>query len=232
MSHGYEASLVKRVVNELVDSIVNDEYPDHYLPPQVILSKKHGVSRTIMREALSVLISRRMVDVRPKRGTLINPTTQWLIVDHEVVEWRLRARVDPEFLHGLIEFRTMIDPRAAALAATRASRVQRAAIQSAFQDLVHVEARGGTHYAAVEALQKAIVDASGDELLAQLANVVRSGQRAIALEKPLAADLRDLAIERFGQVVQAIEAGDAPSARQAMTMLLTHTAARLASEFA
>jgi DNA-binding FadR family transcriptional regulator len=65
MNHGYEASLVKRVVNELVTGIINGDYEGNVLPPQVLLSKKIGVSRAIMREALSILISRRMLDVRP-----------------------------------------------------------------------------------------------------------------------------------------------------------------------
>ena len=70
MNHGYEASLVKRVVNQLVAGIVSGEYQDNVLPPQVILSKQHGVSRTIMREALSIDILRPTLDVRPKTGSM------------------------------------------------------------------------------------------------------------------------------------------------------------------
>src|SRR5579862_7513866 len=125
MNHGYEASLVKRVVNQLVTGIVNGEYQDNILPPQVILSKQHGVSRTIMREALSILISRRMLDVRPKTGTRIKPAGEWLIIDSEVAEWRLRARPDSDCIRRLLEFRALVDPPAAALAAVHANRHQR-----------------------------------------------------------------------------------------------------------
>jgi DNA-binding FadR family transcriptional regulator len=228
MNHGYEASLVKRVVNELVAGIVSGEYQDNVLPPQVILSKKHGVSRTIMREALSVLISRRMLDVRPKTGTRIKPAREWLIMDPEVAEWRLRAVPDPDCIGRLMEFRTLVDPPAAALAATRANRHQRIAINAAFQRLVHATPADAAQGGAEEALQAAIVDASGDELLRQMGSVVRVGLRAMktaarvqpqALPRASEAEVSD-----YGRVVRAIEIADSEGARTAMSQVLARSA--------
>jgi DNA-binding FadR family transcriptional regulator len=228
MNHGYEASLVKRVVNQLVASIVGGEYQDNILPPQVILSKQHGVSRTIMREALSILISRRMLDVRPKTGTRIKPAREWLIMDAEVAEWRLRAKPDPDCIGRLMEFRVLVDPPAAALAATRANRHQRIAINAAFQKLVHASPTEALQSSAEEALQAAIVDASGDELLRQMGSVVRVGIRSMKasmraqpaiLPKTTEAELGD-----YGRVVRAIEIADGDGARAAMSQALTRTA--------
>jgi DNA-binding FadR family transcriptional regulator len=225
MNHGYETSLVKRVVNELVASIVSGEYQDNLLPPQVILSQKHGVSRTIMREALSVLISRRMLDVRPKTGTRIKPAREWLIIDAEVAEWRLRAVPDPDCIARLSEFRMLVDPPAAALAATHANRHQRIAINAAFQRLVHASPSEAQQSSAEEALQAAIVDASGDELLRQMGGIVRVGIRSMkatmraqpqALPRVSDAELGD-----YGRVVRAIEITDSDGARAAMTQVLS-----------
>jgi DNA-binding FadR family transcriptional regulator len=228
MNHGYEASLVKRVVNQLVASIISGEYEDNILPPQVLLSKKHGVSRTIMREALSVLISRRMLDVRPKTGTRIRPAREWLVMDPEVVEWRLSVQPDPECIARLMEFRTLVDPPAAALAATRANRHQRIGINAAFQRLVHASSADGQQGAAEEALHVAIVDASGDELLRQMGGLVRVGIKSMkatmrpqpnALPHASEADLGD-----YGRVVRAIDTADGEAARAAMTQVLTRAA--------
>jgi DNA-binding FadR family transcriptional regulator len=228
MNHGYEASLVKRVVNQLVASIVSGEYQDNVLPPQVILSKKHGVSRTIMREALSVLISRRMLDVRPKTGTRIRPAREWLVMDAEVAEWRLRAAPDADFVGRLMEFRALVDPPAAALAATRANRHQRISINAAFQRLVHASPSEVQEATAEEALQEAIVDASGDELLRQMGSVVRVGIKSMkaglraqpqALSRASEAELAD-----YGRVVRAIEIADGDGARNAMQQVLTRAA--------
>ncbi|SAL64991.1 FadR/GntR family transcriptional regulator [Caballeronia humi] len=230
MNHGYEASLVKRVVNQLATGIINGDYEGNVLPPQVILSKKIGVSRAIMREALSVLISRRMLDVRPKTGTRIKPAKDWLIIDHEVAEWRMRATPDPEYLRGLIEFRKLVDPRASALAATRANRHQRIAIAAAYQNLAHAGADIAVQQAAEDALQAAIVDASGDELLRQMGRVVRMGLRAMRPISHMQTLSHDSNIADYGNVVRAIEASDANAAKAAMIELLSHSADQLLGE--
>ncbi|SAK71669.1 GntR family transcriptional regulator [Caballeronia hypogeia] len=229
MNHGYEASLVKRVVNQLVAGIVNGEYQDNVLPPQVILSKKHGVSRTIMREALSILISRRMLDVRPKTGTRIKPAREWLIMDPEVAEWRLRALPDPDCLRRLLAFRSLVDPPAAALAASRANRHQRIAINAAYQRLLHASPSEPLQSAAEEALQAAIVEASGDEVLRQMGSVVRVGIRtmksALRTQPHALPRVPDSQLGDYSRLVRAIETSDSDAARNAMSQVLTRTAA-------
>ncbi len=228
MNHGYEASLVKRVVNQLVAGIINGEYKDNILPPQILLSQKHGVSRTIMREALSVLISRRMLDVRPKTGTRIRPAHEWLIIDSEVAEWRLRALPDPDCLRRLVEFRSLVDPPAAALAAARANRHQRIGINAAFQRLVHASPEETSHAATEEALLTAILDASGDEILRQMGSVVRVAMRTIKAtlrnHSQGLSRMPESEISDYGKVVRAIDAGDADSARSIMSHMLERTA--------
>ncbi|WP_250493420.1 FCD domain-containing protein [Caballeronia sp. GAWG1-1] len=224
MNHGYETSLVKRVVNQLVASIVSGEYKDNVLPPQVILSKKHGVSRTIMREALSILISRRMLDVRPKTGTRIKPAKEWLVFDEEVADWRLRAMPDQECMRRLIEFRALVDPPAAALAAIRANRHQRIGINAAFQRLVHAGPSESLQSSAEEALQAAIIEASGDELLQQMGCVVRVGIRAMKATVRTQTVSTDAQLGDYGKVVRAIETVDSEGARSAMSQVLSRAA--------
>jgi DNA-binding FadR family transcriptional regulator len=232
MNNRYEASLVKRVVNQLVTGIINGDYEGNVLPPQVILSKKHGVSRTIMREALSILISRRMLDVKPKNGTRIKPAKDWLIIDHEVAEWRLRATPDPDYLLGLIEFRTLVDPRAAWLAAMRSNQHQRIAITAAYQNLVHASANTAAQQAAEDALQTAIVEASSDELLRQMGSIVRVALKAIQLASRRHKLAQDSVIAHYGKVVRAIESGDSEGAKAAMMQLLSQSAAQFHGEAA
>ena len=234
MNHGYEASLVKRVVNQLVTGIVNGEYQDNILPPQVILSKQHGVSRTIMREALSILISRRMLDVRPKTGTRIKPAGEWLIIDSEVAEWRLRARPDSDCIRRLLEFRALVDPPAAALAAVHANRHQRIAINAAYQRLMHASPSEALQSAAEEALQAAIVEASGDEVLRQMGSVVRVGIRtmkaALRTQPHALPRVPDSQLGDYARVVRAIETSDRDGARTAMSQVLARTAAQWIEE--
>jgi DNA-binding FadR family transcriptional regulator len=223
MNHGKERSLVMRVVDRLVGGIVNGEYPDNLLPPQDILSKQFDVSRTVMREALSMLISRHMLDVRPKTGTRIKPMRDWLMIDDEVVQWRFRAKPDRDFLRDLVEFREFIEPRAASLAASRAGPAERAAIRAAYDAFVHAAPGDDAYYQADAALHTAIVQASGNQVLQQMAPIVRAALSAITPIVPPTADAAAAARKTHGRVVEAIEARDAAGAEAAMVALIAHT---------
>src|SRR5690349_23211669 len=69
------------------------------------LERELDVSRTVLREALRVLKSKGLVDARPKRGTFVQPRTEWLLLDHDVVRWQFEGRDDRGFLDDLSEMR-------------------------------------------------------------------------------------------------------------------------------
>ncbi|MPW17410.1 GntR family transcriptional regulator [Paraburkholderia sp. CNPSo 3157] len=228
MNHTHESSLVKRVVNELVGSIVDGTYNGNLLPPQTELSKKHGVSRTVMREALSVLISRRMLDVRPKRGTQITPAKDWLIIDPEIVEWRLRAAPDREFLDGLIELRKLVDPRAAWLAAIRATEYERCVIDAAYHHLLDASSKGDAVQTAGEILHMSILEASADQFILEMGAIIRAGFRAMAPDAYITNNAVDMVIDYYGKIVTAIDAHAGDEAKSLMTLLLTDIAEGIA----
>jgi DNA-binding FadR family transcriptional regulator len=228
MGHGYETSLVKRVVDQLSGGIVNGDYVDNALPPQLVLSKKYGVSLTVLREALSILASRRMLDVRQKTGMRVKPAGDWVVFDHEVAEWRLNAIHDPDYLQSLYELRAFVDPRAAFLAAKQASRNHRIEIAGAHQNLLSATAQPAARDDAEDALRTAIIEASGDELLRQMGKVIRTALRACAAARVTQTGDREARARLYGKVVVSIERRDADSAKDAMTLLVNESAARLA----
>jgi DNA-binding FadR family transcriptional regulator len=222
MNHGRDRSLVMRVVDRLVAGIVSGEYRDNLLPPQDVLSKQFDVSRTVMREALSMLITRNMLDVRPKTGTKVRPMREWQMVDDEVVEWRFKAKPDPEFLRDLVEFRTLIEPRAASLAAMHASAAERTEIRNAFDIYTRATPGEPGFLEADEALHTAIVKASGNQFLAQMAAIVRA---ALSVVNPVITPTAvEISRETHERVVEAIEAHDAEAAEAAMASLISHRA--------
>lgn len=50
------------------------------IPPQDVLAKKYKCSRTLLREVLAIMEFLDIISVRPKHGTVINPTSQWSFV--------------------------------------------------------------------------------------------------------------------------------------------------------
>ncbi|QCR42343.1 FadR family transcriptional regulator [Curtobacterium sp. SGAir0471] len=79
-----------------------------------------GASRSIVREAVRVLVALGMLRARPRVGVVVAHPADWDVLDPRVVRWRLQgpdaARVSAE----LRELRTAVEPAAAAAAARRA----------------------------------------------------------------------------------------------------------------
>jgi DNA-binding FadR family transcriptional regulator len=218
-----ERSLVSKVMDGLVTGIVEEKY-GAILPPQDVLSKEFDVSRTVMREALSMLLARDMLDVRPKIGTRIRPMADWRMIDEDVVSWRFRAKPDPTFLRDVIEFRILIEPRASAQAALRATGADIASIREAFDAFRSLRPDEGAYQRADEILHTRIVIASGNQFFRQMAAIIRGALLAV---NPIVVR-REGGWERLmrshERVVEAIERRDAREAEAASLAMIDYTA--------
>src|ERR1700741_3371785 len=100
--------------------IVSGRYrPGHVLEGEGEASEQRKVSRTAYREAMRILSAKGLVHSRPRVGTRVSPLEEWHLLDPDVLSWAFSGEPDPEVLHGLFELRTIVEPAAAALAATR-----------------------------------------------------------------------------------------------------------------
>ncbi|CAJ9026884.1 FadR/GntR family transcriptional regulator [Burkholderia pseudomallei] len=223
MEQGKDRSLVSRVMDGLVTGIVEDKYGG-VLPPQDVLSKEFDVSRTVMREALSMLLARDMLDVRPKVGTRVRPMSHWRMIDEDVVNWRFRAKPDRQFIRDVIEFRTLIEPRATAQAASRATTAEIAGIREAYELFKLAEPGTPAYDEADELLHTRIVHASGNQFFQQMAAIIRGALRVVNPRMSQRDDIRALALKSHGRVVDAIERRDARDAEAAALELIDYTA--------
>ena len=70
---GMKESLVDRVVNEIERQVLDGVLsPGMRLPPERELCEQLGVSRTALREAVRVLVSKGLLETRPGVGTIIS----------------------------------------------------------------------------------------------------------------------------------------------------------------
>jgi DNA-binding FadR family transcriptional regulator len=140
-------------------------------------------SRTAVREAIKVLAAKGLVEARPKTGTRVRSRDAWNLLDPDVLAWRQDGAPPLRFVRSVTELRSIIEPGAAALAATRASAADLAAIDRAFHDMdaaVPLD-RPMDVDAFVEAdtrFHTAILQAAGNDILEQLAHVVSVALRA------------------------------------------------------
>jgi DNA-binding FadR family transcriptional regulator len=87
------------------------------LPSERELARRLGVSRPLVREALRSLVERGLIEISPGRGAYVRDPTSAEAARPLDSHYR-RQRITP---HNLIEARTIIEPAAAKLAATRAT---------------------------------------------------------------------------------------------------------------
>lgn len=112
------ASVSSQVADHLARLIADGLLsPGDKLPGETVLARRLGVSRPTLREALGVLSTRGLVEVRPRSGTYVCS-----IIPSDVVKAidDLLA-VDPRKLWELLEVRRVVDVAAAAMAAERRS---------------------------------------------------------------------------------------------------------------
>lgn len=231
MAQEKRRSLVSRVMDELVTGIVEGDYRG-VLPPQDILAQEFEVSRTVMREALSMLLARSMLDVKSKVGTRLRPMRDWRMIDEDVVSWRFRAKPDVHFMRDVIEFRMLIEPRAAAQAAVRASMAELGEIRQAFEVFKDFKPSEPEYEAADELLHTRIVYASGNQFFQQMATII---QGALRLVNPLLhrkPEVHEIVVAAHERLVVALERRNPREAEAAALALDRGAADLIAQEFA
>jgi GntR family transcriptional regulator, transcriptional repressor for pyruvate dehydrogenase complex len=124
--------LYEQIVQQIEESVQKGALkPGDQLPAERELAQQFGVSRTAVREAIKTLHEKGLVEALPGRGTFITNGTS-----HSMRQSldRILKSGQPDGTAWLVEFREILEPEIAALAATRAGKQDIAAMREA----VHV----------------------------------------------------------------------------------------------
>lgn len=215
-------NLHERIANTLAERIVGGiDPPGSALPTEVELCATLSVSRSALREAFRLLAAKRLIVSRQKVGTLVRPRADWNMLDPEVLAWHLHAAPSDEFVTGLFEVRSIIEPSAAALAAERHQPEPLDRMERALADMSRFRDGGEELIAADLRFHQAILDGSANHFLASFGAVIES---SLVASFQLSWHAGHRAVEdSLGQhqaVLDAVRQGSAEQARQAMTVLL------------
>ncbi|GGQ10225.1 FadR/GntR family transcriptional regulator [Streptosporangium pseudovulgare] len=142
------------------------------------LAVEFDVSRTAIREALKVLAGKGLIDARPKRGTFVRERRAWNLIDPDVLRWQFEAFTDPSMLEKLAEIRAMVEPSAAALAARRRTEGDLAEMEAALADMERADPADESIVDADLRFHRALIAATHNELVEQLAVVIEVGLQA------------------------------------------------------
>lgn len=220
-------TLAQRVVSGLKGKILaGDLPPGTKLPSESELIAEYGVSRTVVREAVTRLRAEGLVETFRGRGSFVlavpEPST------FSLESTAIRSHHD---VLAMIDFRLGVESEAAALAAARHDAATAAAVTAALD--AFVAAGSETMVEADFAFHRAIAAATGNRFYVELLDAL--GPMMIMLPRTRLGDdysLTDRAhVERIQreheQVANAVLAGDVETARAAMRVHLGNTRRRL-----
>lgn len=211
------------VASDIGQRIVRGDYPPGtVLPNEAEWSEMFGVSRSVVREAVKILMAKNLLSSRPKVGSRVEPRENWNLLDRDVLMWYASAPRPLEVLRTVQEFRHIIEPEAAALAAERRTDEEMKIISKA----CHEMGTATTLLARTTAdtrFHMGILRAARNELLLPLSTVINS-----ALDHLFQYVTREVNDLRHAQglhenIEQAIRLRRPDAARRAVRRLLENT---------
>ncbi len=210
-----------QVVDELGLRIVRDEFGNEgVLPTEPKLGAELGVSRNALREAVKVLVSKGLLEVRPKTGMRVRPKSDWNLLDRSVLGWHASGKLRVRHAFDLVEFRMIVEPRASYLAARRATKQERKAILQACGRLEECVAHPADIPETDIAFHRLIHLASHNALLNYLGKLVGS---LMSMQVKMTTENLELfkkGLSYHRKLAEAIDRKDADDAEAASTALV------------
>jgi len=221
-------SLADRVATVLADEIRSGRWPvGSKLPTEVRLVEQLGVSRTVVREAISRLRNAGLVEPRQGSGVFVlRPTAAPLDLSVEDHAPDTKVKV-----LQIVEVRLAVEAEAAGLAAERVVEKKLAVMRQALDGIDEAVSAGGDGVEEDLAFHRSIADASGNPVLAAtvryLGEVLRTGMRVTAANEARRQDFIEEVRNEHAAIFTAVESGDRNAARAAARAHMRHAARRL-----
>ncbi|ANN79184.1 GntR family transcriptional regulator [Bordetella flabilis] len=221
-----DATLADRVTALLAAQIRSGAYPvNARLPTEQSMTQTYGVSRTVVREAISRLKSEGLVETRQGSGTIV--------LDPSAAEaFRLGRSDDPaRGVLRIIELRRGIEGEMAALAAERRSQADMKALRRGLVAIDKAVAAGGDGVAEDLAFHMAISRATDNphytDLLGLLTRALHDAIRVTRGNEARHAHWAAQVRAEHAAICAAIDARDAQAARAAALDHMRNTAGRI-----
>lgn len=209
------------IARDLGILIVSGRYRSgEILNGEVAASDRLQVSRTAYREALRILAAKGLVESRPKTGTRVSPREKWHLLDPDVLSWIFEFEPEEKLLESLFELRKIVEPEAAALAATRRSDAHLLAMKTALDAMAEHTLASEAGRLADQQFHSALLAASDNPFLVTLSSGVSAAVAWTTIFKQRNTPLRRDPIPDHKRVYDAVAAGDAAEAYRVMAELV------------
>ncbi|MEB2844208.1 FCD domain-containing protein [Rhizobiales bacterium RZME27] len=189
------------------------------LPTETQLSENFDVSRTVVREAIATLVADGLVETRQGAGIFVlghQPSSTAVSIAVKDMSGNISHALN------VLEVRIALEMESAALAATRRSASQEAQIQERFFEFEHLLKLAQPTGTADFAFHRAIAEATNNAFYVEVLDSLGSRTIPCDVTSPYATeDVLSFTYQAGLQrehlaILNAISAGDAPAARDAM----------------
>jgi len=224
---GRTPQLPSRIASRILQEIVEERLkPGDRLPTEQALADSFGVSRNVVREAISRLRSDGIIQSRQGVGAFVARTAA------PTLRFDAEALADPSAFQALFELRAILEIRAASLAARRRTPEQLAALERALDRMRGTEkwASGGVD-ADLE-FHKAVAEGTGNAYIRMAVSFLSEQVRVTIMEtrarsEAEISDIVEVTIAEHAAIHDAIAAQDPVRAQDAMARHIHLAALRL-----
>ncbi|WP_378147902.1 FadR/GntR family transcriptional regulator [Cnuibacter sp. UC19_7] len=217
------ARLGVAVVHDLVTVVVTGEVaPGESLPPEGVLSQHFGVSRTVIRESVKRLEEKGLLTVAQGRGTQVRPRSSWNLLDPVVLSVLVENDRELGVLDEIATVRAALEGTMSAEMASRRTEEDLERLRAAFEEMratiddvdAYAQSDADFHFL--------VMELSGNRLSENITHVLftRARESSRFAGRPDQSAF-DLTLEEHRHVLEAIEAGDAARAEEAMRAHIT-----------
>ncbi|MES2256576.1 MAG: FCD domain-containing protein [Pseudomonadota bacterium] len=216
-------SLLWSVVEEIGLRILNGTYaPSQALPIEPELMAELRISRTVLREAIKTLAGKGLIVSRPKSGTQVRPSRYWNLLDPVILDLYCRVFDYSEFAQNFQKLRAIIEPEAAAMAASQRNERQLRGLDNAFAAMK--SAPDIAEWTSADlAFHEAILEATGNPFMQPLGSLIHAALSTLLFHSAETSANPFDSLREHEAVLNAIRRRDAAAARQAMSQLLAGT---------
>jgi DNA-binding FadR family transcriptional regulator len=220
--NGPSRNLTHELREELGQAIVGERFEGPF-PTEFEISRQHGLSRSVTREAVKMLTAKGLLSARRRIGTVIEPRERWNLLDPDVLRWLLQRKFSLELLKHFSELRLAIEPIAARLAAVNATPDAIALIADGLDRMERAERGEGSALDADVEFHIAVLRAADNPFFVQFEELVRTAlHSSIAFTNAYGGTAN---LKEHGDVLRAIERRLPDEADAAMRMLIDNVLA-------
>ncbi len=207
--------LSEQASNEIMDMIFIQHrfHPGDKLPNELDLAEELGISRITLREAIRILCTRGLVEIRRGRGTYVISNDPALRADPGSGD---RELTDAS-ARDLMEFRLALEPAAAYYAARRADEQELQHMEGLLSQMEKLSAQGQSAIQAERDFHCTIAAAGHNPLFGHLMPVL---QHSIQEYNSASRERTGVFLRDYREIVRHIRNRNAEAARAAMFSLI------------